>query len=132
MSSLAELLNPSVPQSPFSKLALSSVEEGIINKVADEYGLKGDARKLLFVIRRVEKGGPGKEFGVLVDEAMRFKDDPIKSLETQAKWAAGTIKKRYNGNLQEFANRWAPIGADNDPNNLNSNWFKNAKFYMEK
>ena len=111
----------------------SPQEEVVINRVADEYKLGDDERKLLFAIRKVENGRQGREFGVLVPEAMRFEKDPdpIKSLETQAKWAAGTIKKRYKGNLEEFGNRWAPVGAENDPTNLNKNWVKNVKSYME-
>lgn len=28
--------------------------------------------------------------------------------------------------LPQLRNKWAPVGADNDPNNLNSNWLKNV------
>lgn len=34
--------------------------------------------------------------------------------------------------LQFLANRYCPIGADNDPKGLNKNWLKNVKFYLEK
>lgn len=116
------------------KLLLPEWEIRIINEVADEYGLKGPARRLLFVIRKVENGPKGREFGVLNPQAMRYKDDPdpTKSFRLQAQWAAGTIKKRFNGDLKAFANRWAPIGAKNDPRGLNKNWYRNAKYYMEK
>ena len=108
-------------------------EDKIINTVAREYGLNQEQANLLWAIRKVENGRQGREFGVLKPEAMRYENgDPVKSFETQAKWAAGTIKKRYNGDLEEFANRWAPIGAENDPTNLNKNWVKNIKFYMNK
>lgn len=121
-------------QSPLMSLANSSIEMEVINKVADEYNLNDDERKLLFVIRKIENGKQGKEFGVLTKEAMRFANDkdPMKSFITQARWAAGTIKKRYKGNLEKFAKRWAPVGAENDPTELNKNWLKNAKFYMNK
>jgi hypothetical protein len=101
--------------------------------VADEYGLKGDQRKLLFAIRYAENGRQGREFGVLTPEAQRFADDPDpeKSFLTQARWAAGTIKRRYDGDLQKFQQRWAPIGAKNDPKNLNANWLKNVQEYMD-
>ena len=115
-----------VTKNKFSKFlsTFDSNEAGVINQVADEYELEGDSRKLLFAIRRAENGGVGREFGVLNPEAMRFKDDPAKSFVTQARWAAGTIKKRYKGNLKEFRDRWAPLGAENDPTGLNENWVK--------
>lgn len=109
------------------------LESQIITKVAEQYKLTPEQQSLLFAIRKAENGSQGKEFGVLVPEAMRFAadPDPYKSLTTQAMWAAGTIKKRYKGDLKEFANRWAPVGADNDPNNLNANWVKNVSYFME-
>jgi len=34
--------------------------------------------------------------------------------------------------IAQIQNRWAPIGAGNDPTNLNSHWFKNvSKYYAE-
>jgi len=106
------------------------VESAIIEKVAEQYKLTSEQKDLLYVVRKVENGGVGKEFGVLTPQAMRYKDNPYLSYITQAQWAAGTIKKRYKGDLNEFANRWAPVGASNDPNNLNSNWIKNANYYL--
>jgi len=111
---------------------LPGKEIKVINQVADEYNLVGEERTLLFVIRIIENGDVGREFGVLNPQAMRFKDDPDMSFRTQARWAAGTIKKRFNDNLEGFANRWAPIGAKNDPDNLNKNWFPNAQHWMKK
>ncbi len=107
-------------------------ENNIISQVADKYGLKDDARNLLFAIRKAENGVQGKEFGVLVKDAMRYKNDPdpTKSLATQAMWAAGTIKKHYNGDLEAFSKRWAPVGSSNDPNGLNKNWLKNVSSIM--
>lgn len=109
-------------------------EKKVILQVANSYGLTSEQTKLLFAIRRAENGSQGREFGVLVPEAMRFANDPdpLKSLATQAMWAAGTIKKRYNGDLEDFASRWAPVGAKNDPTNLNANWVKNVKSFMEE
>jgi hypothetical protein len=111
----------------------SNTEIDIINRIADEYGLEGASKKLLFAIRKVENGKQGKEFGVLNPEAMRYANDPdaMKSFETQARWAAGTIQKRFHGDIDAFAKRWAPVGASNDPNGLNKNWIKNIKFYMK-
>lgn len=113
--------------------ALSPQQEyTIAREVADQYGLNKDERNLLFAIRYAENGRKGREFGVLTPEAQRYADhpDPVMSFRTQAKWAAGTIKKRYKGDLGEFQKRWAPIGAANDPNGLNENWLKNVQWYI--
>lgn len=109
------------------------VEKQVISKVADQYNLNDEQRSLLFAIRKAENGSQGKEFGVLKPEAMRFKDDPdpLKSLTIQAMWAAGTIKKKYKGDLKDFASKWAPVGASNDPGGLNKNWVKNVSYFME-
>jgi hypothetical protein len=33
--------------------------------------------------------------------------------------------------LDFFQKRWAPIGAENDPDNLNKNWAPNARWYIK-
>lgn len=112
------------------QLVIDPNEKAIMDQVADKYKLSDEQRSLLYTVRKIENGGVGKEFGVLTPEAMRFKDNPEMSFITQAMWAAGTIKKRYNGDLESFSKRWAPVGAQNDPQGLNNNWLKNAKYYM--
>jgi len=99
----------------------------ILSRVAQEYGLQGQARRLLYAIRIVENGGPGREMGVLVPAAMRYGGDHARSLELQARWAAGTIRRRYTGDLEAFAARWAPVGAANDPTGLNRHWLANVR-----
>lgn len=100
----------------------------ILADVADEYRLIGDSRKLLFVIRLIENGGPGKEMGVLTPLAQRFKGNHDKSLRLQAQWAAGTIQRRYTGDLEAFADRYCP--ASSDPQG-HTNWIKNARKWMD-
>lgn len=106
-------------------------ERAIISRVANEYNLNKEETALLFAIRKAENGKTPKEFGVLNKQAMRFKD-PVKSLECQARWCAGTIKKRYKGDLEAFGARYCPVGAENDPTGLNKNWVKNVKNFMER
>jgi hypothetical protein len=106
---------------------IPSADRAILAKVADEYGLRGEARWLLYAIRIVEAGGPGREMGVLVPQAQRFKGGHARSLELQARWAAGTIRRRYTGDLEAFAERWAPRGAGNDPSDLNRHWVGNVR-----
>lgn len=96
----------------------------ILREVATEYSLSEHEFKLLKTIRLVENGEPGYEMGVKPQKARRFKGDHLKSLRLQAQWAAGTVKKRYNGDLQEFAELWCPVNHDN--------WYRMANFYMEK
>ena len=110
---------------------LHPYELEVIDRVATKYELTPEEKRLLLTIRKVENGGPGKEYGVLTPKAMRYKDNPIKSVETQAEWAAGTIKARYIGDLTAFAARWAPVGAKNDPKGLNKNWVVNASTWMK-
>jgi len=109
-------------------------ELNIIHEVAQEYDLTGEETKLLQVIRIVENGSQGREFGVLTPRAMRYADHPDwrKSFRVQAQWAAGTVKKRYNGDLRAFADRYCPIDAENDPTGLNKHWYRNAKHWMER
>ena len=111
-------------------LSVPAHEAEVIEAVGAKYKLTPEQLKLLYAIRLAENGKTGREFGVLAPEAMRFANNPELSFPTQAAWAAGTIKKRYTGDLQAFAKRWAPIGVANDPNNLNQNWVKNVQYYM--
>jgi len=131
LSSFQEL---AVPKMDFVPLARKGSEYDMIEQVADEYKLTGEKRKLLHAIRGAEQGRQGREFGVLKSEAMRFEKDPdpVKSFVTQARWAAGTIKKRFDGDLEKFAKRWAPIGVKNDPTNLNKNWLKNVRSFLKQ
>jgi hypothetical protein len=107
-------------------------ESLVLSDVADEYGLTPEQRALLYAIRRQENGGPGREMGVLAPEAQRFRGDFPRSLKTQAQWAAGTIKKRYTGDLVGFGNRWAPRNATNDPRGLNKNWIPGVQKFMKQ
>lgn len=91
---------------------LPAREVGILVDVGEEYGLTGDALKLLLVIRKIENGGPGVEMGVGSNipghRARRYAGQPDLSLRIQARWAAGTIRDRFTGNLESFARRYCP------------------------
>lgn len=39
--------------------------------------------------------------------------------------------KKYDTYLEFLASRYAPVGADNDPKNLNKNWIKNVTLFLE-
>lgn len=40
--------------------------------------------------------------------------------------------ENYDTYIEFLASRYAPIGADNDPNNLNQNWIKNVSYHLGK
>ena len=94
---------------------LPAHEWTMLRQVAAEYGLTAEETWLLAAIRLHENGRPGLEFGVggpmnSGHKAHRYRDG-IKSFRVQCAWAAGTIRKRYTGNLRSFANRYNPYHA---------------------
>jgi len=40
--------------------------------------------------------------------------------------------KQYATYLEFLASRYCPVGASNDPSNLNKNWLKNVRYFLEK
>jgi len=100
------------PPAPKPKLIPKDFETKTMLEIAamPEYDLSTEEIKLLFTIRRVENGGPGLEFGVGDGRpnhpARRYAGDFEKSFKCQAMWAAGTIRKRFDGNLKHFAARY--------------------------
>ena len=45
------------------------------------------------------------------------------------RFANQTIHKEY---LNFLASRYCPVGAKNDPNNLNQHWIGNVRYFLEK
>jgi len=93
---------------------------------------------IVAAIRYSENGKPGREFGILHS---RCPD----TFRGQAGWCAATVQKNYDRWLrtkpkecttQEFivflGARYCPVGADNDPANLNKNWIRNVTHYYRK
>jgi len=108
--------------------AMPAREVGILLDVGREYGLTGDELELLLVIRKIENGAPGIEMGVGSNfprhRARRYAGNLEKSLEVQAKWAAGTIRKHYRGDLDAFARRYCPPKW--------KHWSRMARWWMAK
>lgn len=46
--------------------------------------------------------------------------------------AAPWIKERPDQFIEFMGGRWAPIGAENDPDNLNENWIPNVRSIIEQ
>lgn len=92
-------------------------------------------------IREAENGPVGTEFGVETNGvvgydaqleactatiAHRLEAYPSNPL-IRCFSADGFSRIRYTPTfIAYFASVWAPIGADNDPQSLNKNWYKNA------
>jgi hypothetical protein len=95
----------------------------------------------LFAIRKAENGKPGKEFGVLHPKAKGQKGESReKTLDRQAGWAAATIISKRRSHeaskeggdfVQYLGSKYAPVGAENDPSNLNKNWHKNVSGWRD-
>lgn len=113
------------------------------HKAAEEFSdavtvnIRPEHRKLLApilaAVRYAENGRQGREYGVLHPKAVG------ECYRTQAGWSAATIQKQFDryvisgGDPKDVAaylvslrNRYCPIGADNDPDGLNSHWLRNV------
>ena len=106
-----------------------------------QYPLLVNPYAFMLAVRMCEQGRKGREFGVMAQGAIDT------DLETQAEWTMSTLikdtkrwhtdtlangkkKSDYPGFIFYFGDKWCPIGADNDPNNLNKYWLPNfQKFY---
>ena len=111
----------------------SHEEIGMIFAAAKRNNLNTELAYILFAIRKAENGKAGKEFGIMNPEANDF--------DSQAGWCAATIKKNYDrwidaGCPDDFitflGSKYCPVGAENDPNNLNQHWVGNVKEWVEK
>ena len=100
--------------SPADEPMLPDREWAMIRQIAANYDLSDEQTWLLAAIRCHENGRPGLEFGVggrvfSTHVAHRYQDG-FKSFYVQGSWAAGTIVRHYNGNLDKFARRYCPEG----------------------
>ena len=101
---------------------LPAREWTMLRQVAARYELSTEETWLLAAIRLHENGRPGLEFGVggpmdSGHKAHRYQDG-VKSFLVQCAWAAGTIKKRYTGDLAAFGRRYNPCHT--------ASWVKNV------
>ena len=107
---------------PVAAASLPAQEWAILREVAANNGLSEDETWLLAAIRLHENGRPGLEFGIggpmnSGHRAHRYRDG-VKSFRVQCAWAAGTIKRRYTGDLVAFGKRYNPLNA--------AQWSKNV------
>ena len=117
----------------------------IVDEYTEKYRSIVDRNKdinlyaLSLAVRRQENGGKGTVFGVMAAKET--------DLEEQARWAVVTFLKnieRWERAMKEenwrlkcpskeldyiayLGNRWAPVGASNDPAGLNQYWIPNVQ-----
>jgi hypothetical protein len=136
------------PSGDITGSGLPDWQRAIIVDIAGNFQI--DAR-LLAALRKAENGRPGRDFGVLSVSTYQPKDSSLPELEhaftDQANVAARTIannlsRYRAKGNdpigsdgrvtadfIQYFSGIYAPVGASNDPTNLNTNHVANLRSY---
>lgn len=81
------------------------------------------------------EGGPKavKPFGILsvpcdgYDSCRRICLNTVRN--NRKRFAKQSLFTDY---LEFLASRYAPIGAENDPTNLNKNWLKNVRYFLER
>ena len=125
-----------------------------ILRTAERVGVEPE---LLLAIRQAENGEQGLQFGIIpteryrrdlgVTENGRFRYYPDDGeLEKQASWSAWTVRRNrerwealpenertgYEDFIDFLGDRYAPVGADNDPGGLNSNWERNVRFFYRQ
>ena len=96
--------------------------------------LRDELAPIVAAIRYAENGGKGKEYGILHP---RVKP----TYRSQAGWCAATVQKNYDlwtnaGKPGRFivylGKKYCPVGADNDPDNLNRHWIKNVTHFTQQ
>ncbi len=126
-----------------------------ISDILKHSRITGAEPEILMAIRLSENGDDEIAYGILPQGKMlkyyknergytlngKFRE--YKSIkEKQLSWAAATIKnyhEKYSENkeghkdfISYLADKYAPINAENDPNNLNNHWEKNVRTFYEK
>lgn len=104
-------------------------------EIAIANGLTRDQAKIIIAISKAECGrdysawyfqnfnNPGGLF--FMGKFMKFEtiEDGITQMVRDLK--IGYFDKGLD-TIEKIQPKWAPLGADNDPNNLNSNWIRNV------
>jgi hypothetical protein len=115
------------PPPPRHASSAPANEEAVIKETAERAGIDPD---FLRALRRVENGGPGREFGVLSVPAPTYRDQAVVAAETvrrnvgryeqTGRHAIDPATGRYTPEfIRFFSGRYAPVGAANDPTGLN-------------
>jgi len=128
VAELASAPRPSLPPPFTAARELDIIESTAAREAIDP--------RFLQAIRRIENGGPGREFGVLSVPAPTYEDQArvaaetvhrnVERLEKLGKVAVDPATGRYTEEfVRFFSSRYAPVGAANDPTGLNQNHVRN-------
>ena len=109
-------------------------EQQAILQMAAEVGVPAT---FLAAIRIAENGRAGREFGVLSEAAdtydaqcriaaLSIRNNQWRHVLRFREWPVDATGFLSEGFVKFMQSRWAPIGADNDPNGLNANWSRNV------
>jgi hypothetical protein len=84
-------------------------------------------------IRGTENGRPTREFGVLSTVAGNYAAQlEVACVSVKHRMQAAGVKEVSDLFIQFFGSRWAPLAADNDPDDLNANWVPNCSHLFHK
>ena len=121
------------PQNQQGSASVPAAEKVLIKDAASRAAV--DPR-FLGALRRAENGGPGREFGVLSVSAPTYEDQVrlaaasirrnVERFEASGRVAVDPATGRYSEEfIRFFSNRYAPVGAANDPTGLNQHHARN-------
>ena len=115
------------------------VEWPLIKEAASKFGLNP---YFIAAIRKTENGGPGREFGVLSTPAPTYADQlrvccvtvahRMSLYRGTANDRVGKVSIMSREFVRWFAQLWAPAEVENDPTNLNANWYTNCMAEQER
>jgi hypothetical protein len=126
--------SPSSPRvAAFPTSPTAAEERRMIDEAAARAGVDP---AFLHALRRVENGGPGREFGVLSVPAPTYGNQARVAAESirrnvarfteRGGTAVDAVTGRYTPEfIAFFSSRYAPVGAANDPRNLNRHHTRN-------
>lgn len=117
----------------------SEVECAIYNK-SIEYGMTQAQAYITMAISRHETGNwtsnayltKNNFGGMMTSKGLRVFETNEEGLDAFVKLLKNNYFDKGYRTIEQIQKRYAPIGAENDPNNLNSNWLKGViNFYYE-
>lgn len=90
--------------------------------------------EILWAIFKAEGGYKAKYyFGIRSVKYKDFEDAKRICLNTIRNNRKRFLEQnQYKDFIEFLGSRYAPIGAENDPKNLNKNWVKNVRYFLEK
>jgi hypothetical protein len=92
-------------------------------------------QEIVNAIYKAEGGKKAKKpFGILSVECSGYDECRqicYNTVRNNRKRYADYGHKQYDTYLEFLSSRYAPVGASNDPSNLNKNWLKNVRYFLK-